>query len=114
MRLLSFNRRHFGRGVRDLHPPPLSLIILLINLEYSIVAIMLGRLKMTVPQCIVAFPPLAKRIFKDGKRLPHHQKFRYKASYLVGAVKEILRQQGMEADERLFTGDQSGDDYCRT
>lgn len=75
---------------------------------------MLGRLGMTVPQCIDAFKRLAKQVFKNEKPFLWNMKARFKSSYLVAAVKEVLLQGAWGEDEQLLISGSSEDHHCRT
>lgn len=112
MWLFWLNRRHICRRVNK----PILFISLLLTvggllMSVSISAIMLGRLGMTVPESIAAFKKLAKFVFKDGKKQGVSM-FRYKSSYLVNAVKEVLGELGLPADEPLYNPSENGG--CRT
>lgn len=86
----------------------------LANKNTRILAIMFGRLGMTVPQCIAAFEELAKKVFKNGKRFLWNLKARYRDLYVIAAVKQVLRQRGWREDELLLISDPLGDNRCRT
>jgi hypothetical protein len=74
-------------------------------IEYSLIAIMLGRLKMDVASCIEAYIRLCKTIFSDKKTLPVHFNFniraRFKAAPLEKAIKDIISEQGRHEDDLL-------------
>lgn len=69
---------------------------------------------MTVPQCIATFAELAQQVFKNGKRLPWNSKARYRDSNMVDAVKQVLRQRGLEEDELLHISSPPENSHCRT
>lgn len=74
--------------------------------EASLIAIMLGRLKMTVDECISAYADLSDEVFQKK----HHRvniraggiQGRFDSSALERAFKEIIVSRGFDEDELLF------------
>ena len=79
----------------------------------SLIAIMLGRLEMTVAECIVAYTDMFKRIFETQKhKIP--VKIRGKTADLQGrfdlkilenSIKEIVKSRELSEADLLNTGD---------
>lgn len=70
----------------------------------GIIAIMLGRLRMTVGECIEAYTALSDKVFeKKGRRFKINGKLqgRFNATELEDAVKQILRSHGLSEDALL-------------
>jgi calcium-independent phospholipase A2-gamma len=76
----------------------------------SIIALMLGRLRMTIDECIIEYAELGEFVFSDRQGVPHRNMF--KASKLEQAVKKVIRRQLGEqrADESLI--DPLGSESC--
>lgn len=78
----------------------------------GLIAIMLGRLKMSVDECIAAYTSLADRVFRKKKRrVKANGKLqgRFAGEALKNAVKEILVSTGHDEGELL----RSKSDKCR-
>lgn len=79
--------------------------------ETSLIAIMLGRLKMTVDECIGAYADFSDEVFQRK----HHRvnirsggiQGRFDSSTLEEAVKKIIVNKGFDENELLFD-DQDG------
>lgn len=70
----------------------------------SLVAIMLGRLQMTVDECIDAYISLSDRVFQKRRHrvtIKGHVQGRFDSEELEKAIKEIVAQQGLEQDALL-------------
>lgn len=70
----------------------------------GLIAIMLGRLQMTVNECIAAYISLSDRVFeKKRHRIGTKGKLkgRFDAVELERAIKQILRDRGLDEDELL-------------
>jgi len=70
----------------------------------GLIAVMLGRLQMTVEECIKAYTSLSDKVFeKKGHRVNIKGKLqgRFDAGELERAVKEILRKHGFKEDALL-------------
>lgn len=67
---------------------------------------MLGRLRMTVSQCIDAYVNIAKDVFGDRAPSWTFQDGRFKASNLEKAVKDIVRDQA-QGEKMLDTRPES-------
>ncbi|KAF8573609.1 FabD/lysophospholipase-like protein [Ramaria rubella] len=76
----------------------------------GIIALMLGRLGMSVAEAIERYGTLAQRVFSDVKPFGKDRKF--KASKLEEVVKEIVKQKTQNAEERLLSG--PGNQGCKT
>lgn len=82
----------------------------------GLIAVMLGRLKMSVDECIEEYMDLSKEIFdpKDRQIIPipiklqlrgggsHvHARARYKAEKLEKAIKKVIKKAGLQEDDLL-------------
>jgi hypothetical protein len=70
----------------------------------SLIAVMLGRLRMTVGEAITAYLSLSKRVFqKKAHRVTIHGKIqgRFDSDELARAIKEVVKQQGLHEDALL-------------
>ncbi|KAK0640201.1 Calcium-independent phospholipase A2-gamma [Lasiodiplodia hormozganensis] len=77
----------------------------------GLIAIMLGRLRMNVQQCIDAYDEFMKDVF-DHWKITQWTKVAFTGTFyddapLVNAVKKILRNQGMKEDEPLLEENES-------
>jgi calcium-independent phospholipase A2-gamma len=86
----------------------------------GLIAIMLGRLEMSVDQCIDAYIRMMHVVFnpKDKKKLPFKissgkVKPQYKTKYLEQAIKQVISNAGSSADDR-FRGEKLGKSHCKT
>jgi hypothetical protein len=73
-------------------------------LELSLIAIMLGRLKMSVADCITAYLSLSDRVFRKTRHqvaVKGQVQGRFDAEELAQAVMEVVVQQGLQADALL-------------
>ena len=71
-----------------------------------LIAIMLGRLRMGVPEAITAYGQLAKHVFSEKKWT--FQDGTFKASRLEEAVKQLLEGKGKGPDERMLDESEDG------
>ena len=81
--------------------------------NFSLIAIMLGRLQMDIQPCIDAYSELSRRIFCNrGLPVDWRGKVtgRYKASELEDAVRTIIKNSGSSEDAPLNDGKDRG---CR-
>lgn len=65
---------------------------------------MLGRLKMSVTDCIFAYLSLSERVFHKARHrvtIKGRIQVRFDAEELALAVKEVVKQQGLEEDALL-------------
>lgn len=65
---------------------------------------MLGRLRMSVDECITAFLSLSDRVFRKtrhGVTVKGQAQGRFDADELARVVKEVLKQQGFKEDTLL-------------
>jgi hypothetical protein len=72
---------------------------------------MLGRLKMNVADCITAYLSLSKRVFrKTQHRVTVKGKVqgRFDAEELARAVREVVKQQGLQEDALLKDAPEAG------
>jgi hypothetical protein len=76
-----------------------------INVLFSLIALLLGRLRLSVPEAIDKYRLLAKTVFSDKKSLGKDGKF--KASNLEKAIKDVVKEKlGPDrAEERMFVSD---------
>ncbi|KAL8296146.1 hypothetical protein RB600_001572 [Gaeumannomyces tritici] len=95
----------------------------------GIIAIMLGRLRMTVDECIVTYTSLSDRVFEKKSHrinIKGQLKGRFDGAELEAAIKKTLRDCGLEEDALLndfdtsckvfvcATSKQTGDTVCLT
>jgi len=85
-------------------------VVKLTSSFYSLIAIMLGRLEMSVDQCIDAYTGMMDVVFdpKDKKKLPFKLRNgkvqpRYKTKYLERVILDIISNAGFPSDA-LFRG----------
>jgi hypothetical protein len=70
----------------------------------SLIAVMLGRLRMTVGEAITAYLSLSNRVFqKKAHRVTVKGKIqgRFDSDELARAIKEVVKQQGLPEDALL-------------
>ncbi|KAH0040806.1 phospholipase, patatin family protein, partial [Aureobasidium melanogenum] len=71
----------------------------------GLIAIMLGRLEMSVDECIKTYTELSKDVFHKTRRIPigikGDLKERYDSEALAQAVKKVLRDRGVDEDTLL-------------
>jgi hypothetical protein len=75
-----------------------------------LIAIMLGRLRMSVEECITAYVKLMKRIFEKRENrsimsVLGRVKPRFSADALSEAIAEVLRSRGYSTQEKFEEGD---------
>jgi hypothetical protein len=76
------------------------------GLTSRLIAVMLGRLKMSVADCITAYLSLSDRVFRQTRHrvtIKGRVQGRFDAEELAQAVKEIVEQQGLP-EEALLKG----------
>ncbi|KAH7323496.1 hypothetical protein BKA65DRAFT_510932 [Rhexocercosporidium sp. MPI-PUGE-AT-0058] len=77
----------------------------------GLIAILLGRLRLSVPQAIEKYGELSKHVFSQQKRTWQDGKF--KASRLEGAIRKVLIDTlGVGRDEERMRGESLG--FCKT
>jgi hypothetical protein len=72
---------------------------------------MLGWLKMSVAHCIAAYLSLSNRVFRKTRHrvtVKGRVQGRFDAEELVQAVKEVVRQQGLQEDALLKNTAEAG------
>ena len=72
--------------------------------ELSLIAVMLGRLRMGVGDCITAYLSLSDRVFRKTRHrvtVKGQVQGRFDAEELARAVREVVRQQGLPEDALL-------------
>lgn len=72
---------------------------------------MLGRLRMSVGDCIAAYLSLSDRVFRKTRHrvtVKGQVQGRFDAEELVRAVKELVRQQGLQDDALLKDTPEAG------
>ncbi|KAB2098597.1 hypothetical protein AG0111_0g13155 [Alternaria gaisen] len=70
----------------------------------GLIAVMLGRLRMSVADCITAYLSLSDRVFRKTRHrvtVKGQVQGRFDADELARAVKEVVRQQGLKEDALL-------------
>ena len=68
-------------------------------MNFSLIAIMLGRLKMSVGDCITAYLSLSDRVFRKTRHrvtVKGQVQGRFDAEELARAVREVVMQQGLQ------------------
>jgi hypothetical protein len=73
-------------------------------LTFSLIAVMLGRLRMSVADCIAAYLSLSNRVFQKTRHrvtVKGQLQGRFDAEELARAVKEIVAKQGLLEDALL-------------
>ena len=73
-------------------------------MNISLIAVMLGRLRMSVADCITAYLSLSDRVFRKTRHrvtVKGQVQGRFDAEELVRAVKEVVKQQGLQDDALL-------------
>lgn len=84
--------------------------------ENRLIAIMLGRLEMSVDECITAYSGLAADVFREkSSRIPFNVKGKVKSRFssakLEGAVNKVVTESGASEADLLDDGTERG---CRT
>jgi hypothetical protein len=72
---------------------------------------MLGRLRMSVADCITAYLSLSERVFRKTRRrvtVKGKVQGRFDVEELAQAVKEVIRQQGLQEDALLKDSAEAG------
>jgi hypothetical protein len=71
---------------------------------YRLIALLLGRLRLSVPEAINKYGLLAKQVFSEKK--PRGKDGTFKASKLEKAIKDVVKEicEG-GADEKMFVAD---------
>ena len=73
-------------------------------LTYRLIAVMLGRLRMSVAYCITAYLKLSERVFRQTRHqlaVTAKVQGRFDSDELARAVKEVATQQGLPEDALL-------------
>ncbi|CAN9191964.1 unnamed protein product [Alternaria alternata] len=77
----------------------------------GLIAVMLGRLKMSVADCITAYLSLSDRVFRKTRHrvtVKGQVQGRFDADELARAVKEVVKQQGLLEDALLKDAPEAG------
>ncbi|RYN53640.1 hypothetical protein AA0117_g13334 [Alternaria alternata] len=77
----------------------------------GLIAVMLGRLKMSVADCITAYLSLSDRVFRKARHrvtVKGQVQGRFDADELARAVKEVVKQQGLQDDALLKNVPEAG------
>jgi hypothetical protein len=82
-----------------------------IPLVSRLVAIMLGRLRMSIDDAIKYYDSLTKRVFSEGKKTMGDGKF--KATALEDVIKEIVKARTGDADSHMMDMGSEGQ-VCKT
>jgi hypothetical protein len=73
-------------------------------MTFSLIAVMLGRLRMSVPDCIAAYLSLSDRVFRKTRHrvtVKGQVQGRFDAEELARAVREVVAKQGLQGDALL-------------
>ena len=73
-------------------------------MTFSLIAIMLGQLRMSVADCITAYLSLSDRVFRKTRHrvtVKGQVQGRFDAEELVWAVREVVAKQGLQEDALL-------------
>lgn len=86
--------------------------------SHSLIAIMLGRLKMDVDDCIKAYTELIETIFRKkqsrtGLGLRTNIEARFSSKKLQEAIESVLEKQGVSLDEAFNDGQTDISRGCR-
>lgn len=73
---------------------------------------MLGRLRMSVDECITEYVALGELVFSDPRPPPHRNMF--DASRLENAIKGVLKRKLGEGNEDAPLQDPLEDECCKT
>ncbi|KAF1935899.1 phospholipase, patatin family protein, partial [Clathrospora elynae] len=79
----------------------------------GLIAIILGRLRISVADCIAAYLSLSERVFRKTRHrvtVKGKVQGRFDAKELAQAVKKVVKQQGMQEDALLKDAPEAG---CR-
>jgi hypothetical protein len=76
-----------------------------------LIALMLGRLRLSVSDTIEYYDSLAEKVFSNGKKVVGDGHF--KGSILENVVKEIVKAKTADADSRMMETDSDGK-VCKT
>jgi len=71
---------------------------------FRLIAIMLGRLRMSINECIDAYLSLSDRVFRKKRHrvtIKGEIQGRFDSDELARAVKEIVKRQGLQEDALL-------------
>lgn len=68
-----------------------------------LIALMLGRLRMTVDEAITQYGLLSSRVF--GSKKPFFREGQYKASTLEEVLKTIVAEKAYDPEERMLEDD---------
>jgi hypothetical protein len=80
-------------------------------LNLRLIAIMLGRLKMSVADCITAYLSLSDCVFCKTRHrvtIKGQVQGRFDAEELVRAIKEVVKQQGLQENALLKDTPEAG------
>lgn len=80
---------------------------------FRLIAIMLGRLRMGINECIDAYLSLSDRVFRKKRHrvtIKGEIQGRFDSDELARAVKEIVKRQGLQEDALLKDAPDAG---CR-
>jgi hypothetical protein len=78
-------------------------------MDYRLIAIMLGRLEMTVPECIEAYTKLMKQVFEKKEHrsivgVLGGVKSRFSSETLKNAIAQVIEERNMDIGEKLENG----------
>jgi hypothetical protein len=76
---------------------------------------MLGRLRMSVDQCVLKYPSMATKIFSNPRlQIKGWPKAKYDAKNLQSTINDIVQARLGCKDKDPYTAFHSPDDLCRT
>ena len=73
---------------------------------YRLIALLLGRLRLSVPVAIDKFAHMSEKIFSERKSIFSDGKF--KATILENCIKDTLKSIGMDEEARVLDGNDKG------
>lgn len=78
----------------------------------GIIAIMLGRLRMSIEACIAAYKELGEYVFANPRGPPHQEKF--DAERLERAVRRVVQRCGEKRDAQFWDSRTDAETGCKT
>lgn len=88
------------------------------SVRHRLIAIMLGRLRMSVEDCIDAYAKLSGEVFQKDHHLPvklnGQLRARFNSKALENAIKHIIRSQDPDRNENLLMKEDTGPSSSKT
>ena len=79
-----------------------------------IIALILGRLRMSIQECITQYTKLGEEVFGDRRGRPHDE-FMYDAKRLEAAIKRVIAfKLGQDQENAPLLDPLGKDDCCKT